>query len=150
AFFFGALGALLTIIPYVGIVVGALLPILMALVTKDSAWYAAGVAGIFFLVQMLEGNFITPNVVGSKVSINPLAAIVGLVLGGMLWGAAGMILAMPFLAVLKVVFDSVEALEPYGYLLGDSKEVTQNKDLVGVTPEEEGQPVVSGSRRREA
>ncbi|MBC7922922.1 MAG: AI-2E family transporter, partial [Ferruginibacter sp.] len=73
AFFFGALGALLTIIPYVGIFIGALLPILMALVTKDSAWYAAGVAGIFFLVQMLEGNFITPNVVGSKVSINPLA-----------------------------------------------------------------------------
>ncbi|QHT65286.1 AI-2E family transporter [Rhodocytophaga rosea] len=130
AIFFGLLGALLTIIPYVGIFIGSLLPILMSLLTKDSVWYAVGVAGVFFLVQVLEGNFITPNVVGSKVSVNPLAAIVGLILGGMLWGAAGMILALPFIAVLKVIFDSVESLEPYGYLLGESVEVTtQNKDL---------------------
>ena len=148
AFFFGALCALLTIIPYVGIFIGALLPILMALVTKDSAWYAVGIAGIFFFVQILEGNFITPNVVGSKVSINPLAAIVGLVLGGMLWGAAGMILAIPFMAVLKVVFDSVEGLEPYGYLLGESKEVTtQNKDLAGVFSEEVKRRVTGRSRK---
>jgi predicted PurR-regulated permease PerM len=137
AFFFGALGALLTIIPYVGIFIGALLPILMSLVTKDSAWYAVGVAGIFFFVQILEGNFITPNIVGSKVSINPLAAIIGLILGGMLWGAPGMILAIPFMAVMKVVFDSVEALEPYGYVLGESVEVTtKNKDLVETISDE--------------
>jgi predicted PurR-regulated permease PerM len=130
AVFFGVLGALLTIIPYVGIFIGSLLPILLSLLTKDSAWYAVGVAGVFFLVQILEGNFITPNVVGAQISVNPLAAIVGLILGGMLWGAAGMILALPFIAVLKVVFDSVKSLEPYGYLLGDSVEVTtQNKDL---------------------
>jgi predicted PurR-regulated permease PerM len=130
AIFFGVLGALLTIIPYVGIFIGSLLPILMSLLTKDSAWYAVGVAGVFFLVQILEGNFITPNVVGAQVSVNPLAAIVGLILGGMLWGAAGMILALPVIAILKVVFDSVESLEPYGYLLGDSVEVaTHNKDL---------------------
>lgn len=130
AFFFGLLGALLTIIPYVGIFIGSLLPILMSLLTKDSVWYAIGVAGVFFLVQILEGNFITPNVVGSKVSVNPLAAIVGLILGGMVWGAAGMILALPFIAVLKVVFDAVDSLEAYGYLLGESVEVTtQNKDL---------------------
>jgi predicted PurR-regulated permease PerM len=136
AFFFGALGALLTIIPYVGIFIGALLPSLMSLVTKDSAWYAVGVAGIFFFVQILEGNFITPNVVGSKVSINPLVAIVGLILGGMLWGAPGMILAIPFLAVIKVIFDSVEGLQPYGFVLGDSEEVqAENKDLVDTISE---------------
>ena len=136
AFFFGALGALLTIIPYVGIFIGALLPILMSLVTKDSAWYAVGVAGIFFFVQILEGNFITPNVVGSKVSINPLVAIVGLILGGMLWGAPGMILAIPFMAVIKVIFDSVEGLQPYGFVLGDSDEVkAENKDLVDTISE---------------
>jgi predicted PurR-regulated permease PerM len=136
AFFFGALGALLTIIPYVGIFIGALLPILMSLVTKDSAWYAVGVAGIFFFVQILEGNFITPNVVGSKVSINPLVAIVGLILGGMLWGAPGMILAIPFMAVIKVIFDSVEGLRPYGFVLGDSEEVqAENKDLVDTISE---------------
>lgn len=137
AIFFGVLGALLTIIPYVGIFIGAILPMLMSLVTKDSGWYAVGVAGVFFFVQILEGNFITPNIVGSKVSVNPLAAIVGLLLGGMLWGAAGMILALPSLAVLKVVFDSVEALEPYGFLLGESEEVTsQNKDLVDTISDE--------------
>lgn len=119
AFFFGALAALLNIIPYIGIFIGSVLPILMALLTKDSIWYAVGVAAIFTVVQFLEGNFITPNIVGSKVSVNPLAAIVALIIGGMLWGPAGMILSIPFTAIVKVVFDHVDALEPFGFLLGE-------------------------------
>jgi predicted PurR-regulated permease PerM len=119
AFFFGALAALLNIIPYLGIIIGSVLPILMALLTKDSIWYAVGVAGVFTVVQLLEGNFITPNIVGSKVSVNPLAAIIALIIGGILWGPSGMILSIPFTAIFKVILDNIEPLEPFGFLLGE-------------------------------
>jgi predicted PurR-regulated permease PerM len=119
AFFFGALAALLNIIPYLGIIIGSILPIMMALLTKDSIWYAVGVAGVFTAVQFLEGNFITPHIVGSKVSVNPLAAIIALIIGGILWGPAGMILSIPFTAITKVILDNIEPLEPFGFLLGE-------------------------------
>ncbi len=119
AVFFGVLAAVLTIIPYIGIFIGSILPVVFALVTKDSLWYPVGVALIFWGVQFLEGNFITPNVVGSSVSINPFAAIIALFFGGMIWGPIGMILAIPILAIIKVICDAVESLKPYGFLLGN-------------------------------
>ncbi len=119
AIFFGALAAVLTIIPYIGILIGSLLPILFALVTKDSLWYPVGVAILFWVVQFLEGNFITPNIVGGKVSINPFAAIIALFLGGMIWGALGMILSIPILAIIKVICDAIEPLQPIGFLLNN-------------------------------
>jgi predicted PurR-regulated permease PerM len=119
AFFFGALAAVLTIIPYIGILIGALLPALFTLVQTGSLINAVIVIGIFSFVQFLEGNFITPNITGSKVSINPFAAILALILGGEIWGASGMILAIPVVAILKVVFDAYEPLRPIGFLLGD-------------------------------
>lgn len=122
ALFFGFLAAFLVLIPYIGIAIGALLPILMALITKDSYWYAVGVAGSFGAIQFLEGNFITPYIVGSKVSINSFIAIIALILFGTLWGISGMVLAIPLTAILKVIFDSVESLKPYGYLFGEVEE----------------------------
>lgn len=119
ALFFGVIAALLTIIPYLGILIGSLLPIIFALATKDSIWYPVGVAGVFWVVQFLEGNFITPNIVGNKVSINPFAALMALFIGAEVWGPAGMILFIPFLAMAKVVFDVVEPLKPFGFLLGN-------------------------------
>lgn len=121
AVFFGFFAAFLVLIPYIGIAIGALLPILMALITKDSAWYAAGVAISFGVVQFLEGNFITPYVVGSKVNINSLAAIVALILFGNLWGVSGLVLALPLTAILKVIFDSINGLKPFGFLMGDAE-----------------------------
>lgn len=123
AIFFGFLAALLTIIPYVGIFIGSLLPILYALFTTDSLFYPIAVAVVFWLVQVLEGNFITPKVVGNKVQLNPFAAILALLVGGSIWGPAGMILFIPFLAMLKVIFDAVESLQPLGYVLGVPTEV---------------------------
>ncbi len=93
AIFFGVLSGVLTIIPYVGIIIGALFPIIMALITKDSIWYTIRVVIVFTIVQFLEGNFITPKITGSKVSINALAAIIALVIGGKILGISGMILA---------------------------------------------------------
>lgn len=119
AVFFGVLAAVLTIIPYIGIFLGSLFPIIFALVTKDSLWYPVGVALVFWFVQFLEGNFITPNIIGGRVSINPFAAILALFFGGMIWGPLGMILSIPVLAIIKVIFDAVEPLHPYGFLLGN-------------------------------
>jgi predicted PurR-regulated permease PerM len=119
AFFFGAFASVLTIIPYIGILIGALLPALFTLIQTGSVLDAVIVIGIFTFVQFLEGNFITPNITGSRVSINPFAAILALILGGEIWGATGMILSIPIIAILKVVFDAYEPMRPIGFLLGD-------------------------------
>ena len=121
AVFFGFFGACLVLIPYFGISLGSLLPAAYTLVTQDNPVKALGVIGIFLFVQTLEGNFITPYIVGSKVSINPLAAIVVLILWENVWGLPGLVLALPMTAIIKVVFDSVEALKPYGFLIGEAE-----------------------------
>ena len=90
-------------IPYIGITIGALLPITIALLTKDSPLYAVAVLGLFLIVQALESNIITPYIVGSKVSLNSFAAIIALLLGGQLWGMAGLVLALPLTAITKVI-----------------------------------------------
>ncbi|MGV9004313.1 AI-2E family transporter [Flavobacterium sp.] len=121
-FFFGFLCALLLLIPYIGILIGSLLPALVAFATKDSFWYAIGVIGIFSFIQFLEGNFITPKITGSKVSINAFVSILSIVIFAMLWGTSGMILALPITASLKVVFDHSTNFKVYGFLLGEPTE----------------------------
>jgi predicted PurR-regulated permease PerM len=123
AIFFGFLASFLVLLPYIGIAIGSLLPILFALITKDSGWVAVGVAVLFFVIQMLEGNFITPYIVGTKVSINSMAAIIALIIFGNLWGIGGLVLALPLTAIIKVIFDSIEDLRPYGFLLGDADHI---------------------------
>lgn len=121
AVFFGFFGAFMILIPYVGIAIGSVLPALFTLGTNPNPLVALGVIGVFLFVQVLEGNFITPYIVGSKVSINPLAAIIVLILWGQLWGLPGLILALPLTAIVKVLFDSVDELKPYGFLLGEAE-----------------------------
>jgi predicted PurR-regulated permease PerM len=127
AIFFGVFASILTIIPYIGILIGAMLPALFTLATTGQLIDAVLVVLVFMFVQFLEGNFITPYVVGSKVSINPFAAIVALLIGGEIWGAAGMIISIPMIAILKVLFDAYEPLRPFGFLLADIDEVKEKK-----------------------
>ena len=108
------------LIPYIGIIIGSILPALIALATKDSYWYALGVIGIFGFIQLLEGNIITPKITGSKVSLNELVSIVSIIAFSMLWGIPGMILALPITASIKVVFDHSEQFKPIGFLLGSA------------------------------
>lgn len=119
AVLFAALAALLNIIPYVGATIGSILPVFMAIITKDDMSYALGAFGVALLVQFLDNNFISPLVVGSSVSINPLTAIIVLIAGALIWGIAGMILAIPLTGMLKVICDRVDQLKPYGFLLGE-------------------------------
>lgn len=128
ALFFAVFAAILAIIPYIGIIIGSLPAIIFALLFTDSLFYPVAVIGVFAVVQFLEGNFITPNVVGSRVSINPFMALLGLIVGGNIWGIAGMILFVPFIGILKCIFDEVESLRPYGYLLGNNPETESITD----------------------
>ena len=129
AVFFAIFASVLAVIPYIGILLGASVPALITLVETGSPAKAAAVVGVFVFVQFLEGNFITPMITGSKVSINPMAAIIALILGGELWGTPGMILSIPLTAVLKVVMDANKATEPWGFLLGDVGSADEQLDV---------------------
>lgn len=76
----------MTIIPYLGIIISALLPITIAWITKDSIWYPIGVVGVFILVQYLEANVIFPKVVAKQLNISTWATLVAIIAGGILWG----------------------------------------------------------------
>ncbi len=150
AIFFGIFASILTIIPYIGILIGALLPALFTLATTGHFIDALLVVIVFMFVQFLEGNFITPYVVGSKVSLNPFSAILGLLIGGEIWGAAGMILSIPLIAMLKVVFDAHEPLKPFGFLLADIDEVSpKRRSRVGNWMQEIWNGIVRGKRNKD-
>lgn len=126
--FFGIFAAFLAIIPYIGIIIGSLPPVLYALFLTDSLLYPLGVILVFVIVQFLEGNFITPNIIGSKVSINPFIAILALLIGGQLWGISGMILFVPLVGILRVIFEEIPAMRPIGYLLGNQREYVEKSN----------------------
>lgn len=119
--FFGAFAGMLNVIPFLGPILGSILPIVYALLTMDSLWYPVAVLASFYVIQLFESNLFTPMIVGQRVSLNPLVTLLAIFIGGQIWGLSGMILFIPALAMLKEVCDEVESLRPYGYLLGKVK-----------------------------
>jgi predicted PurR-regulated permease PerM len=124
AFLFGYFAAFLTIVPYIGTTLGGLIPFTYSLIYYDPLWMPLAVAALYIGIQQLEGNILTPKIVGESVSINPLFALLALIVGGMIWGVAGMILFIPMVAMLKVLFDHIPSMRPYGVLL--SSEFPEN------------------------
>ena len=124
-FLFGFTASILTFIPYVGIMVSSLLPITVAWITFNSIWYPLGVIAVFSLVQVLEAYIIFPYAVGSRLKINTLAVLVMIIAGGILWGAAGMILFIPFISILKLIADRTKSLKSLSLLLSDGKKLKQ-------------------------
>jgi predicted PurR-regulated permease PerM len=120
AIFLALLAALLNLIPYVGILVANILCMAITLVSSTEISNVLWVGIILAVVQFLDNNVGMPLIVGNKVRLNVLGIIIGVFVGGALCGIPGMFLAIPGLAVLKVVFDKVPGLEPWGMLLGDS------------------------------
>ncbi|NDK56258.1 AI-2E family transporter [Pontibacter fetidus] len=120
ALFFGVVASILTFIPYVGITIGAILPMAVAWITYDSLWYPAGVVIVFAVVQYLEANLIFPWAVSYRLQVNMLFTLLAIVAGGILWGASGMILFIPFLAILKLIADKHENMRPVSLLLSAS------------------------------
>ena len=136
AAFWGFLAACLAIIPYIGTTLGGILPFIYALATTGTLWQPAAVVLLYSSVQTLEGNFITPKVVGGSVSINPLAALLFLFVGGMVWGVSGLILALPFVAVLKVIMEHITPLRPVSELLSSDLYADSEKFLTIYDKEE--------------
>jgi predicted PurR-regulated permease PerM len=120
ALLLGIIGALLNIIPYIGGLVAVALPMIVALATKSSAWYAFYVLAAFYVIQLIDNNFIVPKIVASKVKINALFSIIVVFVGNALWGIPGMFLSIPILAIVKLICDNIEPLKPWGFLLGDT------------------------------
>lgn len=122
AILFGFIASVLTFIPYVGIMVASLLPITVAWITYDSFWYPMGVVMIFAFVQYLEANVIFPLAVSNRLKLNTLVTIIAIILGGILWGAAGMILFVPFIAIIKLIADRVPELHSLSLFMGGKEE----------------------------
>ncbi len=111
--------SLLCIIPYLGMIVGSVIVLLVSFITTETVWQPATAVGVLWIIHIIDSNIIAPYVIGSRVNINPLVSIFILFMFGELWGLPGLFLAFPLAAVLKVIFDRVNGLKPYGFLLGE-------------------------------
>lgn len=111
--------AFLNLIPYVGALIGNLIGVLLTLSSSSEVWPIFAVLGTIAFVQFLDNNILMPRIVGSKVKINALAAILGVFLAGTLAGISGMFLSLPIIAILKVTFDRSTIFKHWGVLLGD-------------------------------
>lgn len=120
AIILGIFGALLNMIPYLGGLVAVAMPMMVALVTKTSPIYAIYVLILYYIIQLIDNNYIVPYIVASKVKINALFSIIVVIAGNALWGIPGMFLSIPILAIVKLVCDHIEPLTPWGFLLGDT------------------------------
>jgi len=120
ALILGIVGGLLNLIPYLGAILAASMPIIIAIVTKPSPWFALLVVALYIVIQFIDNNYVVPKIVASKVKINALASIIAVITFGLLWGIAGMLVAIPLIAIAKLIFDHIESLKPWGFLLGDT------------------------------
>lgn len=146
ALLIGVLFALLNLIPYVGALIGNILGVLLTLSSSQSLTPVLVVLGTIGAVQFLDNNILMPRIVGSKVRINALGAIVGVLIGGATAGISGMFLSLPMIAVMKIIFDRSEMFKPWGVLLGDenpnespmsNKRLRSKSDAVRVDLEKE-------------
>ena len=115
----GIIGAILNLIPYIGGIVAIALPMIMGLLT-DNPKSSLFVLLAYIIIQIIDNNFLVPKIVASKVKVNALVSIVVVLIGGALWGVAGMFLSIPLTAIVKVIFDKIESLKPFGFLIGDT------------------------------
>lgn len=122
AYIWGPLAGLLNLIPYVGSIVGAIPPMIVAGVQFKAIMPVVWVLLLFAFFQNLEGNIISPKLLGDKLNLSPLAVLVSVMFWTWLWGAIGIVLAIPITASIKVICDNVESLEPIGILLGGKKD----------------------------
>ncbi|HEY0271612.1 MAG TPA: AI-2E family transporter, partial [Chitinophaga sp.] len=114
----GIMAAIFNLVPYLGILTAIVISMLITL-TTGSMLGTIQVGLSLFLVHLVDSNILLPRIVGSKVKINALVTIVGVVLGNMLWGISGMFLAIPIIAIMKIIFERVEYLSAWAVLLDD-------------------------------
>jgi predicted PurR-regulated permease PerM len=120
AILLGFAGGLLNMVPYIGGIIAIALPITIATITKDGYSTQIEIVIAYIIVQFIDNNIIFPRFVSIKVKINALVSIVVVLMGNLLWGIPGMFLSVPFIAILKIVFDRVDGLKPWGKLFGNT------------------------------
>jgi predicted PurR-regulated permease PerM len=116
-------GTLITIIPYLGPFISGLIPIIFSFIFFDSVPKAVIFSVIIMIEQLIESYVLEPWIIGREVKLNPLVVIVAIIIGGIVWGVAGMILFVPLFAIIKIISNHTPGLEPIGYLLGQNKNV---------------------------
>jgi predicted PurR-regulated permease PerM len=127
AIFFAILCGLLEIVPFVGNLTGNLITVLMTIAQGGDMSMIIGIVVTYGVVQFLQTYLLEPLVVGAEVNIHPLFTIMGIVIGELLWGIPGMILAIPMLGIAKIICDNIEPLKPYGFLIGEEKKKKTTK-----------------------
>lgn len=120
AILLGIISGFLNLIPYIGTIIAAILPMIVALLTKDDPSYALWVLVVYLIIQFIDNNYVLPKIVASKVKINALVSVIVVIIGGALWGIPGMFLSIPVTAIFMVICHRIEALKPWGLLLGDT------------------------------
>ena len=118
AILFAILCGLFELVPFIGNLTGNALAVLMVMIQGGGVGMIVGVLVTYAIVQFVQSYFLEPLVVGAEVNINPLFTIIGLVAGELIWGIAGLVLAIPLMGIIKIICDHIEALKPYGYLIG--------------------------------
>ncbi|HRQ50588.1 MAG TPA: AI-2E family transporter [Agriterribacter sp.] len=113
--------AILNLIPYVGALIGNIIGVLLTLTSSSELWHVFAVLIVISVVQFLDNNILMPRIVGSKVKINALVSIIGVIIGGTLAGVSGMFLSLPLIAILKIIFDHTTDFRHWGILLGDER-----------------------------
>jgi predicted PurR-regulated permease PerM len=126
ALLLGIIGAILNLIPYLGIFIACILTALITFSTNTPSTVIWSVASIV-VIHLIDANILLPKIVGSKVKINALATIMGVIIGGAIWGIPGMFLAVPAMAIIKVVFEDIPALHPFAIIMDDDGEITNNR-----------------------
>jgi predicted PurR-regulated permease PerM len=121
ALLIGVIFAVLNLIPYVGALLGNIIGVLLTLTSSTELGPVITVLIVIAVVQFLDNNILMPRIVGSKVKINALFAILGVIIGGSIAGVSGMFLSMPIIAVMKVIFDRTDMFKQWGVLLGDER-----------------------------
>lgn len=129
AILLGLITGLFNIIPYIGIFSAMLISVLITFATAAVTGKLLLVVGTLVITHLVDSNILLPVIVGSKVKINPLITVLGVVLGEMIWGISGMFLSIPVIAVLKIIFDRVESLKPWGLLLGELEKMKRMKTI---------------------
>jgi putative permease len=121
AMLLGIITGMFNVIPYIGIFTATLISVLITFATAAVTGKVLLVLGTLVITHLVDSNVLLPMIVGSKVKINPLITVLGVVLGEMIWGISGMFLSIPVIAVLKIIFDRIESLKPWGILLGEEE-----------------------------
>ncbi|MCB0646162.1 MAG: AI-2E family transporter [Saprospiraceae bacterium] len=120
AVFFGTLAGLLAIIPFIGTTLGALLPFLYSMATYEDPWQPAIVVIYYIIIQQLEGNVITPKIIGDEVDVNPLVAIISMLFFGAFWGIPGVILSIPLISIVKIILEGFKNTHCIAWLIGSN------------------------------